>query len=49
MDVGTVFLNNKTQAVRLPVDSRFPEAELLHGVEKSGEEKLLPRFELKNC
>ena len=25
MDVGTVFLNNRTQAVRLPVDSRFPE------------------------
>ena len=25
MDVGTVFVNNRTQAVRLPVDSRFPE------------------------
>lgn len=24
MDVGTVFVNNRTQAVRLPVDSRFP-------------------------
>ena len=25
MDVGTVFINNRTQAVRLPVYSRFPE------------------------
>ena len=25
MDVGTVFVNNRTQAVRLPVDSRFPQ------------------------
>lgn len=24
MNVGTVFVNNRTQAVRLPVDSRFP-------------------------
>ncbi len=26
MSVGTVFKNNRTQAVRLPVDSRFPES-----------------------
>jgi virulence-associated protein VagC len=25
MDVGTVFVNNRTQAVRLPVGIRFPE------------------------
>ncbi len=25
MDIGTVFENNRTQAVRLPVGSRFPE------------------------
>lgn len=25
MSEGTVFVNNRTQAVRLPVDSRFPE------------------------
>ena len=25
MDVGTVFVNNRTQAVRLPVGSRFPD------------------------
>ncbi len=26
MDVGTVFKNNRTQAVRLPADTRFPES-----------------------
>ncbi len=25
MSLGTVFQNNRTQAVRLPVDSRFPD------------------------
>ena len=25
MNLGTVFQNNRTQAVRLPVDSRFPD------------------------
>ncbi|WDP90469.1 MAG: antitoxin [Desulfobacter sp.] len=25
METGTVFVNNRTQAVRLPVDSRFPD------------------------
>lgn len=25
MTLGSVFINNRTQAVRLPVDSRFPE------------------------
>jgi antitoxin VapB len=25
MSLGSVFINNRTQAVRLPVDSRFPE------------------------
>ncbi len=25
MNLGTVFQNNRTQAVRLPVDCRFPE------------------------
>ena len=25
MTVGTVFINNRTQAVRLPLDVRFPE------------------------
>jgi len=25
MEIGTVFINNRTQAVRLPVYSRFPD------------------------
>ena len=25
MSIGTVFVNNRTQAVRLPLDVRFPE------------------------
>jgi len=25
MSIGTVFVNNRTQAVRLPVDVRLPE------------------------
>lgn len=25
MNIGSVFKNNRTQAVRLPVESRFPE------------------------
>ncbi len=25
MNLGTVFKNNRTQAIRLPVDTRFPE------------------------
>lgn len=31
MSVGTVFINNRTQAVRLPVDVRLPEG--VHKVE----------------
>jgi len=26
MSIGSVFVNNRTQAVRLPADTRFPEA-----------------------
>lgn len=26
MALGSVFINNRTQAVRLPVESRFPES-----------------------
>ncbi len=25
MSIGTVFVNNRTQAVRLPADTRFPD------------------------
>ena len=31
MSIGTVFVNNRTQAVRLPLDVRFPEG--VHKVE----------------
>jgi antitoxin VapB len=31
MSIGTVFVNNRTQAVRLPVDVRLPEG--VHKVE----------------
>ena len=31
MPIGTVFVNNRTQAVRLPLDVRFPEG--VHKVE----------------
>ena len=31
MSIGTVFVNNRTQAVRLPLDVRFPEG--VHRVE----------------
>ena len=31
MSIGTVFINNRTQAVRLPVDVRLPEG--VHKVE----------------
>lgn len=39
--IGTVFVNNRTQAVRLPVDVRFPEG--IHQVEVrvKGNERIL--------
>ena len=41
MSVGTVFVNNQTQAVRLPVDVRLPEG--VHKVEirVKGHERIL--------
>ncbi len=41
MAVGTVFVNNRTQAVRLPVDVRLPEG--VHKVEirVKGNERIL--------
>ena len=41
MSVGTVFVNNRTQAVRLPVDVRLPEG--VHKVEirVKGHERIL--------
>ncbi|MBU4610837.1 antitoxin [Achromobacter sp. GG226] len=41
MSVGTIFTNNRTQAVRLPVDARLPEG--VHKVEirVRGNERIL--------
>ena len=41
MSIGTVFLNNRTQAVRLPLDVRLPEG--VHKVEirVKGHERIL--------
>ncbi|MDN5844528.1 MAG: antitoxin [Alcaligenaceae bacterium] len=41
MSIGTVFINNRTQAVRLPVDVRLPEG--VHKVEVriSGNERII--------
>jgi len=41
MSIGTVFVNNRTQAVRLPVDVRFPEG--VHKVEirVKGQERII--------
>ena len=41
MSIGTVFVNNRTQAVRLPLDVRFPEG--VHKVEirVKGQERII--------
>ena len=41
MSIGTVFVNNRTQAVRLPVDVRLPEG--VHKVEirAKGNERII--------
>lgn len=41
MSIGTVFVNNRTQAVRLPLDVRLPEG--VHKVEirAKGNERIL--------
>lgn len=41
MSIGTVFLNNRTQAVRLPADSRFPEGVKQVNVRVVGEDRIL--------
>ncbi|MBF0201925.1 MAG: antitoxin [Desulfamplus sp.] len=45
MDVGTVFINNRTQAVRLPVDSRFPEGVKKVVVRVIGKDRVLSPVE----
>lgn len=41
MATGSVFENNKTQAVRLPVDSRFPEGVRRVTVRVVGSDRIL--------
>ncbi|MCM8527587.1 MAG: antitoxin [Lentisphaeraceae bacterium] len=41
MKVGSVFKTNKTQAVRLPIDSRFPEDVKKVTVRVVGNERIL--------
>ena len=42
MSVGTVFINNRTQAVRLPLDVRLPEGVQKVEIRRSGS-SVIPR------
>ena len=41
MSTGSVFVNNRTQAVRLPADSRFPEGVKQVTVRVVGKDRVL--------
>ncbi len=41
MSIGTVFVNNRTQAVRLPVEVRLPEGVQKVEVRVKGHERIL--------
>jgi uncharacterized protein HI_0948 len=41
MSEGTVFMNNRTQAVRLPADMRFDESVKKVEVRKQGNERII--------
>ncbi|MCZ2104204.1 MAG: type II toxin-antitoxin system VapB family antitoxin [Comamonadaceae bacterium] len=41
MSIGTVFINNRTQAVRLPLDVRLPEGVRKVHVRVRGSERVL--------
>lgn len=45
MSTGSVFVNNRTQAVRLPADSRFPENVKKVIVRALGKERILTPIE----
>jgi len=45
MQQGTVFINNRTQAVRLPAESRFPEEVKKVNVRILGKERILTPVE----
>jgi len=41
MSIGTVFVNNRTQAVRLPLDVRFPEGVHKVDIRVRGHERII--------
>lgn len=41
METGTVFINNRTQAVRLPAGTRFPDSVKKVHVKVVGKERIL--------
>jgi len=45
MSVGSVFLNNRTQAVRLPSDTRFPDDIKKVSVRVVGQDRVLSPVE----
>ena len=45
METGTVFKNNSTQAVRLPIDARFPEGIRKVNVRIVGSDRILSPIE----
>ena len=45
MSTGTVFENNRTQAVRLPADTRFPEGVKKVNVRVQGKERIISPVE----
>ena len=45
MSTGSVFVNNRTQAVRLPADTRFPEGIKQVNVRVLGKDRILSPVE----
>jgi len=41
MSIGTVFINNRTQAVRLPLDVRLPEGVKKVEIRAKGNERII--------
>jgi antitoxin VapB len=41
MSIGTVFVNNRTQAVRLPLDVRLPEGVQKVDIRVKGKERII--------
>ena len=41
MSIGTVFVNNRTQAVRLPLDVRLPEGVQKVEIRANGNERII--------